>query len=171
MKNQLKTDATDVQKLAKLIHGIDIAMLTTRDLNGGQLHSRPMATQEMDESGDLWFFTDATSLKISEVSHEHHVNLTYADPRNHKFVSVSGIATLVADQDKMEELWKPIFLSWFPKGLDDPRLSLLRVRIDNAEYWDSPSSTVVKLIGFAKIIAGKPGLDLEGSHGKLTFPH
>lgn len=169
MKNQTNSELTDGQKLFKLIDGIEVAMLTTRD-SSGQLHSRPMATQAMDENGDLWFFTDATSLKISEVSHEHHVNLTYADPRSHKYVSVSGHATLVADPEKMEELWKPIFLSWFPKGLEDPRLSLLRVRIDSAEYWDSPSSPMVKLMGFAKILAGKP-LNLEENHGKLSFHH
>lgn len=159
----------DIQTLAKLIDGVEIAMLTTRDLNGGQLHSRPMATQQIDENGDLWFFTDSTSLKISEVSHEHHVSLTYADPSSNKYVSVSGVAALVADQEKMKVLWKPILLSWFPKGLDDPRLTLMRVRIDSAEYWDSPSNPVVKLLSFAKIVAGK-ALDLEESHGKLTFP-
>ena len=32
---------------------------------------------------------------------------------------------------------------WFPEGKDDPEIALLRVNLEKAEYWDSPSSTVV----------------------------
>jgi hypothetical protein len=40
--------------------------------------------------------------------------------------------------------------------LDDPKLALLRVEIDEAEYWTAPPSAVVRVLGFAKaMVTGK----------------
>jgi hypothetical protein len=36
--------------------------------------------------------------------------------------------------------------SWFPKGLADPHLSLLRVKIESAEYWDLSVAQMVRLV-------------------------
>jgi hypothetical protein len=40
--------------------------------------------------------------------------------------------------------------TWFPKGVSDPEIALLKVEIDQAEYWDAPSSTMVYVTGYAK---------------------
>ena len=146
-------------------------MFTTAE-EDGTLRSRPMATQEVEDDGDLWFFTDGGATKVDEVEHNQSVNVSYSDPNNQKYVSVSGTAQLVRDRQKIEELWNPLFKAWFPKGLDEPDLALLRVSIDQAEYWDSPSSKVVRLIGFAKAVLtgkqiGNPG-DNEKIEGPLT---
>ena len=60
---------------------------------------------------------------------------------------------MIKDRAKMEELWSPILKAWFPEGLDDPHLCLLKVTAEQAEYWESPSGTVVQLLGFVKAIA------------------
>ncbi|MBC8078237.1 MAG: pyridoxamine 5'-phosphate oxidase family protein [Chloroflexales bacterium] len=146
-----------VEKLRQLIKGIDIAMLTTTDESDGTLRSRPMGTQQVEFDGDLWFFTRASAPKVDEVEREQQVNVSYADPSHNRYVSVSGTAQLVRDHKKNEELWNPVLKAWFPKGLDDPDLALLRISVNKAEYWDSPSSTIVALAGFVKAIAtGKP---------------
>jgi general stress protein 26 len=70
---------------------------------------------------------------------------------------VSGRAELVLDKQKMAELWNPVYKAWFPKGLEDPEIALLRVKVEKAEYWDMPHSAAVKVIGFAKaVLTGKP---------------
>ncbi|HET6646146.1 MAG TPA: pyridoxamine 5'-phosphate oxidase family protein, partial [Pyrinomonadaceae bacterium] len=47
--------------------------------------------------------------------------------------------------------------AWFPEGVDQPDLALLRVGIEKAEYWDSPSSTVAQVVSFVSaIVSGKP---------------
>ena len=144
--------AQSIKKLGELIKDIQFAMLTTVD-EDGMLRSRPMATQRAEFDGELWFFTGAGSEKVDEVEHEHQVNVSYADTENQRYVSVSGMAQLVRDRQKAEELWNPFFKAWFPDGLDDPDLALLRVRVEKAEYWDSPSSTMVHLYGFVKALA------------------
>ncbi|HYE18292.1 MAG TPA: pyridoxamine 5'-phosphate oxidase family protein [Tepidisphaeraceae bacterium] len=159
----------DIHKLAELIKGINIAMLTTVGDNGA-LHSRPMATQQAEFDGVLWFFTEAESGKVHEVQQDKHVNLSYADPSGNRFVSVSGLAQLVRDRAKAEELWSPIHKAWFPKGLDDPNLALLRVQVTQAEYWDGPSSTLVKLYGFAKaMVTGKKYGEEGVDHAKVDL--
>ena len=150
------TDQTDdVKKLAKLIKGINVAMMTTRD-DDGTLRSRPMQTQNHEFDGTLWFFTQASSHKVDEINHEHQVNLSYAEPSDSRYVSVSGTATLVRDRAKIDELWTPVLKAWFPEGKDDPEVALLRVDVSKAEYWDVPTSTIVKLVGFTKaVLTGK----------------
>jgi general stress protein 26 len=51
----------------------------------------------------------------------------------------------VRDRQQMEALWSPWFRTWFPQGLDEPHLTLLKVAVAQAEYWDLPSSTRVQL--------------------------
>jgi hypothetical protein len=47
-------------------------------------------------------------------------------------------------------------------------LSLLRVSIEEAEYWDSPNSKIVQLYGFVKaVVTGQPARG--GDHGKVTL--
>ena len=141
-----------VRTLADKIHGIDIAMMTTVEPDGS-LHSRPMATQQTDFDGNLWFFTRVDSAKVDDIGRDHRVNLAYAEPSKQRYVSVSGTARMIRDRQKAEELWKPLYRAWFPEGLDDPSLVLLRVEVEKAEYWDSPSSAVVHLVGFVKALA------------------
>lgn len=149
MENTKSKEA--VTKLGELIQGIKVAMLTTVD-DDGSLRSRPMATQDAEFEGDLWFFTRASTAKVHEVEHDQHVNVSYADPGRNRYVSVSGRAQLVRDKIKVEQLWSPELKAWFPEGLEDSELALLKVTVETAEYWDSPSSTVVQIAGFVKAL-------------------
>src|SRR5208337_4347672 len=54
---------------------------------------------------------------------------------NYCYVSFTGHASVVQDREKMQDLWCPAYRAWFPRGLDDPELALLRVDVERAEYW------------------------------------
>ena len=155
-----------IKKVNDLIKNVQIAMLTTID--GGVLRSRPMQTQEAEFDGDLWFFTSTDTHKTDEIEKDNRVNVAYASPNDNTYVSVSGTAALVNDKEKIEELWNPILKAWFPKGLDDPTLILLKVSVEQAEYWDSSSSTVVQVVGFVKALVTGERAD-GGDHGKINF--
>jgi general stress protein 26 len=153
---EAQTDKDDLEKLREIVKDIDFCMLTTIDEQGG-MHSRPMsANGEIDANGDLWFFTGASSHKVSEVSKSPRVNVSFADAKNQHYVSISGAAKLVRDQKKIDELWKPEFKMWFPKGKNDPEVALLRISLEKAEYWDSPSSTIGYALSFvSSLVTGK----------------
>lgn len=138
-----------LQKVADLVEEIKFAMLTTEEADG-TLRSRPMATMQMDASGALWFFTALSSPKIEEAEQHRQVNLSYARIDKQDYLSVSGTAAIVRDKEKMQSLWTQWIKPWFPQGLDDPDLVLLKVTITEAEYWTAPGSAVVRLYGLAK---------------------
>ena len=164
--NTSSPDASAIAKLNSMIKGIRIAMLTTQ-ASDGSLRSRPMATQDELFDGDLWFFTNDHTGKTEEIAREEHVALTYAEPKEDRYVSISGRACVVRDREQARRLWKPMLKAWFPGGLDDPSLALLRVNVDVAEYWDSGSSKMVSLFKMAKAaLGGSPPKDL-GEHEKL----
>ena len=146
----------DLKKLRELVEDIDFCMLTTVD-EGGDLHSRPMSSNgDIDANGDIWFFTNASSHKVSEIEKLPKVNVSFADPDNQRYVSVSGTAQLVRDRAKIDELWRPEFKIWFPEGKEDPEVALLRVSLEKAEYWDSPSSTIGYALSFvSSLVTGK----------------
>ncbi len=154
------------EKVWNLIKDIHIAMLTTAD-SSGALYSRPMATQQTNFTGDLWFLTRQHSGKVEEIQHDAHVNLTYTDVKNSSFVSLSGRAAVSKDRVKIEELWNPMYKAWFTEGVNDPEIRVLKVHVEEAEYWDAPSSAIVRYFRILKR-AATHGESKVGEHEKLT---
>jgi general stress protein 26 len=153
-------------KLDEMIKNIRIAMLITLEMDGS-LRSRPVAVTQMAFHGELWFFTLVDTPKEVESQQHRQVNVSFADPEHQEYVSISGTASLVQDRQKMEEFWSPWFSPWFPQGIKDPNLALLKVDVEKAEYWDEPSSTMIQLYGVVKAtLTGKA--PQAGEHAKLV---
>ena len=157
-----------IETLREVIKDIKVAMFVTETADGA-LRSRPMVTQGTQFDGDLWFFTDVGSAKVFEIESDRHVNISYADPSHDKYVSVSGLASLVNDRAKIRELWNPLAKAWFPGGADDPQLTLIRVQPTAAEYWDHTSGTLVSIAGFLKAAATGKRLREPGKHEKVSM--
>lgn len=148
-------DAEATRKLGELIRDIRVAMLVTVAADG-RLRSRPMVTQTAEiESGELWFFTAAPSGKVHEIEREHEVNLAYAEPRDQRYVSLSGRARVLRDPDRSRRLWKAEAAAWFPGGPEDAQIALLRVRVRVAEYWDASRARMSRLdlTGKTKVVS------------------
>ena len=157
----------DVQKLGEMIKDIRIAMLTTMD-EQGVLHSRPMATQQVEFDGDVWFFTSQETGKVGDITEYRQVNLAYVSTSDERYVSVMGNAEIINDVFKMKALWKPVMKAWFPEGLDDPNLRLIRVSAEKAEYWESNGGKAGSLLSIVKnLVTGSTGA--EGKNEKITL--
>jgi len=158
---------SDFKKLKEMIKDIDLCMLTTVD-ESNDLHSRPMSlNSDVDENGDLWFFTSSNSHKAGEIERTPNVNVSFIDTRKQHYVSISGMAELVRDKQKIKELWKPVLKAWFPDGPDQPDVALLKVNVRKAEYWDGPSSTIAQAISFVSAIVTGKQVEL-GENKKLN---
>ena len=155
--------SADLSHVVRLIKDIPIAMLTTFDADG-TLGSRPMASLEMDAEGALWFFTD---LRSPKVEHLRVANLTFSDTAHAIYVSLSGRGEIDTDRGRIQRLWTNAAKPWFPDGPASSNLALLKFVPDAADYWDGPSSSMVRAFGaLASALAGKPiG---QGEHGSLT---
>jgi general stress protein 26 len=130
----------NIYQLGRLIEDIGCGMLTTID-EDGSLHSRPMdKTSEIQSDGTIWFFTNASTHKVFEIKNSQQVNVSFTSSDKQRYISISGIAELVKDLNKMQELWKPELQAWFPQGLNEPDIALLKITINRADYWDSQSN-------------------------------
>lgn len=155
------------EELSARIRSVRIAMLTTID-PAGHLVSHPMTNQDVDSDGYLWFFTSDESDLWRNIGAQDHVNVSFANPDDSIYVSVSGHAEQVRDRDRMRQLWNPLVGAWFPDGVDDPHLALIRVHAHTAEYWDAHGGRMVQLLRMAKAaVTGHPPRHDAGEHGTL----
>ncbi|CAF2331459.1 unnamed protein product [Rotaria sp. Silwood2] len=163
-------DQKDLEKLFEIIRHAKFSMLTTVNQDG-TLHSRPMINKQADSfHGELWFFTHQSTHKITELKKgSEEVNVSYSDPDHQSYVSISGRADLVDDSTKKKDLWDDSLKIWFPKGLDDPDLTLLRINIVEAEYWDASTSIMKKLYGLAKATILGDHSSLAGENKKFIL--
>jgi general stress protein 26 len=160
-------NSADRKKLREFVEDITYAMLTTREANG-TLHSRPMHTEKMERGDKLLFITQADTPKARELKRHPQVSLTYVKGDADACVAIAGRARIRRDLAKLKELWKPFYKAWFPKGLEDPQLAILEVRIGRAEYWKTPASVITRALGTMKALAtGKPVGQTIGDHKQV----
>ena len=154
---ETKTREEAIAKIATMIKGARISMLTTI-VEDGDLHSRPMANVESDFDGNIWFFTAKSSPKVHDIENKPAVNVAFSDPEKQNYISLAGRAELIIDRALFEKYWSKAYEAWFPDGLEDPELSLLKITIESAQYWDSPSSPVAHIAGFIRSkVTGESG--------------
>ena len=141
----------ELEKLYEQIDDIEIAMMTTRRPDG-HLQSRAMATQKHAGGADLWFVTLQGTPKLRDIAADPHINLSYYKDRTREWVSVSGLARITGDRQKIHELYAPDWKVWFPKEgdprhgtADDPRMVLIGVDVHAATFLevDKPQPVVL----------------------------
>lgn len=134
----------EIAKIAGMIRDVEIAMLTTVS-EDGSLRSRPMATLRDEFDGTLRFFLPASGALAEDVRRRPGVAVSYAEPKDERYVSITGRARIVRDPVRIAQLWHPMLERWFPKGQTDPDLALLEVEAESADAWDGRKSTVTRL--------------------------
>jgi general stress protein 26 len=164
---ETRTDAEAKRKVWELIREVQVAMMVTQD-EEGRFRGRPMRASQKEFDGVLWFFTQADSPKVEEARQDERVLLAYSDPSSQNYVSIYGHAEVVRDVEMQKRLWSEPLRTWFPGGAEDPKVALLKVTCEGAEYWDAPSSTLVHAYGYIKAVTtGEP--PKPGDNDKVDF--
>ena len=156
-----------IQHLQEMLKDNRIGMLTTL-AEDGTLHARPMVVQDLEFKGDLWFFTNEESDIAAQVSHNTQVNVSFVGTKGNRFLSASGTAGLVRDPIKLRELWSSAAGIYFPKGLDDPSLVLVRVTVNTIAWWEGAASPIGRITNLFKAWADRDPSAL-GQSGKATI--
>lgn len=155
------------QKIADLVKAGNSCFFCTVSMGSG-LHARPMTVTEVDEGGQLWFFTEVDSLKNIELDRDPRVTLFFKEGDNGGHLKLDGTATMVTDKETIHRLWTPKMRAWFTEGEDDPRISLLRVDPVSGEYWDNRHGAAIA--GMKMLFGALTGQRVdEGVHGKLKL--
>jgi general stress protein 26 len=155
-----------VKKLQELVGHESISMFHT-DLDGDREHIRPMGVQQVCDQGNFWFFSGRSSTKNRDIAKDPKVILTIANTRRSEYLCVHGNAQILDDRTKKEELWNNLAKAWFPEGVDDPELTILKVTPVEAYYWDTTDGRMMAGIKIA--VAAVTGImnDSGSVEGKL----
>jgi general stress protein 26 len=141
-------DSDDVAQIAELVKSAKIGLLTTVNATG-QLVSRPLAAQDTDFDGVLWFFTQDPSPKVEDIRANPSVNVAFESKKG--YLSVAGTASVVHDAAK-----------------DDPTVALIRVDAETVELWasDEPGPVVLFKVLTAAVRGGQPDV---GENRTVSF--
>ena len=152
------------QKLIELMKDMPIGMMTTYGTGGPR--SIPMARQEVEPSAELWFITARDTAHVDDIRSDPKVSVTFSS--RDSWVAITGRATVVDDQAKLDELWNTFAEAWLPGGPGDPNATLIKVDVERGEYWDTPGSKAASLLSFVK--AKVTGETLDTDHGTVGPP-
>ena len=162
MATQQREDAI---QLKDIIEEFSTAMLVTLTEND-MIRARPMQIATSDGT-DLWFVTGRHTGKVDEIVSHPGVGVTLQS--SNRWVSLSGKMAIVDDRQLIHKLWQENWKVWFPKGKDDPEITLLRLDSGQGEYWDNAGSKGVGLwleMGRA-YLSGDRAKVPKPNHGKV----
>ena len=118
-----------------MVKDIKYTMMTTRN-DENHLHSCPMNTTETSIGAkEIWFIGHKPSETVDNIKQNPEVNLAYVTQESDKYLSISGTAELVEDEEKLNELWSVMYNAYFEQGKEDPMVQLIKVVPHGAEYW------------------------------------
>jgi general stress protein 26 len=129
----------DVERVWTLMKKIGFCMLST--LDGEDIRARPMAPHISREENAVYFLSDVDSHKDEEIRRHPQVGLAFADADGQKYVSLTGRAEVSNDRQKIKDLWSTAAKAWWSSP-DDPSIRILKVGLKDAQYWDSPGTTM-----------------------------
>lgn len=139
------------KKIKELAGKSNTCFFVTNIRTGQPLTTRPMSVQKMDEDGNLWFLSANDSNKNMQIENDSHVHLLFQGSKHSDFLSLDGTATISTDKKLIKELWEPLLKTWFTEGIDDPRITVIKVDVKEGYYWDNKHGNA---IAFMKMAAG-----------------
>ncbi|MGZ3921614.1 MAG: pyridoxamine 5'-phosphate oxidase family protein [Bacteroidia bacterium] len=151
-------DGEAVSRLKKIVEAAEVCMFETI-LPEPPFSARPMSPVKVTNEGTFWFFSNKESKKNKEITANPHVQLLFCNSHKNEFLNIYGSAEIVTGKKKFEELWTPVVRAWFPEGIKDPNLSLIKVIPESSYYWDTKHNKMAAIIKIAVSVMGENAVD------------
>lgn len=132
-----------VEKIRELVKEAQTCFFCTAVPSGESSASRPMNVRDVDDDGNLWFLSANDSHKNAELEIDPTVRLYMQGSPHSEFLMLTGHATVSTDRAKIEQLWNPMIRTWFTGGVDDPRITVIKVTPTDGYYWDNKHGNAV----------------------------
>lgn len=157
-----------VKKIKEVVEKAQTCFFCTAVSTGESSAARPMNVRQVDEEGNLWFLSANDSHKNSELALDPSVKLYFQGSAHSDFLQLNGRATVSRDKAKIKELWEPLIKTWFTGGVDDPRITVIKVEPSEGYYWDTKHGNAVA--GIKMLVGAVIGKTLDDSiEGKLAM--
>lgn len=159
-------DKKAISKMQEIVKDQRVCMFAT-NLTQIPFSVCPMTAQEVSDEGHILFLSAADSDHNKKILLDSRVQLMFSKVSESEFMSVYGKATISKNREKIDKIWDPLAKAWFPKGKDDPNLTIIEVFPEDAYYWDTKDGKIVSMI---KIVASAlTGEKMDsGVEGHLT---
>ena len=164
--NENLNGSSAIEKIKEIAEAAGTCFFST-NLNK-DTQSRPMALQEVDEQGNLWFLSDVNSSKNQEIKDDSNVELYFMNNSKYEYVFIKGKASISQDKALIEKYWTNFASAWF-EGKDDPNVSVIKVAPTDGYYYETKEN---KLVAMSKMLfAAVTGSSIEdgGVEGKLNL--
>ncbi len=150
-----------IKKITALAKKASSCFFCTNIISGQSFSTRPMSPQKIDEQGNFWFLSAKDSKKNQELKIDPYVQLLFQGSHYSDFLTLYGDATISDDKAKIKELWEPTLKTWFTEGVDDPRITVIKVEPWEGYYWDTKHGMVVA--GLKRLAGAALGKTLDDS--------
>ena len=150
-----------VEQIKAIVKQGENCFFCTAVATGPSGASRPMNVRRTDDDGTIWFLSAADSHKNAELARDSSVTLYFQGSAHSDFLRLDGRAAVTTDKKIIKELWQPILKTWFTGGLDDPRITAIRVTPTAGYYWDTKHGNAVA--GVKMMIGAMIGKTLDDS--------
>ena len=168
-EKEMLSGAEALAKVRELLMEFPIAFMVT--VNAGDVTARPIGIvgDHAAFDGTLWFITDKRSRKVRAIESGAITTLLFQNDKDGDYLQLAGRASVVDDRSRLEKLYTTLQRTWFPKGLDDPDITLVQFDAAEGNYWDSHDSYLRLAIAFAKsMVTGTPGKSGNAGIAKLS---
>lgn len=157
-------DKEAIKKIKEMVDDIKTCMFCT-EVEGVPFRTRPMATVDVDDNGNLWFFSNKASDKNDEIKDSDTVQLLYAKNSDSHFLTITGKTKIISNKEKINQLWSSTMKAYFTGGKDDPNITLLKVTPEEAHYWDTINGKMITLFKMATsaLTGAKTNIGVEGN--------
>ncbi len=142
------TDLESKHACVDLLREAEAVYVTTVD-EGGRPQTRamfnllrreqfPSLAEVFEDHGDhllVYLSTNTTSGKVRQMEHNPEIAAYYCDPATFRGVQPSGRVEFVSDPALKRRPWQPGWEMYFPRGIDDPDYTVVRLRPESASGW------------------------------------
>lgn len=160
--------ADAISKMKELVEKAGTCFFCTGARTNDSVGARPMSVRKVDDLGNLWFLSADDSHKNAELEGDPNVTLYFQGSAHSDFLTLKGRTLISRDKERIKQLWEPIIKTWFTEGVDDPRITVIRVTPHEGYYWDTKHGNAVA--GAKMLIGAAIGKTLDDSiEGRLIF--
>ncbi len=139
-------------------------------LQGEKMHFQPMAPNVDETSKTIWFFTKSDTDLVKAIGPGSRGHFCVVGKNHDYHACLAGKFEVGIDRAKMDEYWNAVIAAWYDHGKEDPLLTMVALRVDDAEIWASTDSTLKFGWEIAKANISEEKVPDVGIKQHLTFP-
>jgi general stress protein 26 len=120
-------------------------------------HFQPMTAFCERENGQIWFYS-RTDTDLAKAAEQAGPAMFIIQAKDQGFQAcVGGRLVQTFDAARIQQYWGPIVAAWYPEGQNDPRLTMLRLDLSDAQVWLSETNPLA--FGFQIVKANMTGTE------------